>query len=122
MLAISEISNVFDQYTNYSTPYPPINGILQLTDSHRKQICQIRNDLQHKLENYYCDTNENCCNTQTLLDFLNNCKNCESDLINYSEYKKILEASEECSETQAKFYNFLENVCISIASDELSKM
>ena len=120
--ALDEISNVFDQYTQFSTPYPPVKGILQLTDEQRDQICLIKTNLKNKIEKYYCDSNETCCKTDIILEFLKSCKHCDSDTINYDKYKKSIENKSDCEQIKSEFCKFLENTCIDIAASTMSKM
>lgn len=119
---LNEITSVFDQYSDKSTPYPPINGILQMTTEQKEMICSITNNLKAELENYYCDTNENCCTSQTILDFLEECKSCDSTTINYAKFNELKKIGKDCNESQSKFYNFLENVCIDLAKKKISNL
>tara|TARA_B100002019_G_scaffold255170_1_gene237676 strand:+ start:746 stop:1162 length:417 start_codon:yes stop_codon:yes gene_type:complete len=121
-VALQEITNVFDQYSDKSTPYPPISGILQMSVEQKEMICSITNELKIKLENYYCDANENCCNTQTILKFLSECKMCDSDTITYSKYNELKQLGVDCNESNSKFYNFLQNVCIELAERKISNL
>lgn len=120
--ALDEISRVFDQYTNVSTPYPPVNGILQITDEHRDQICLIQTNLKNKIEKYYCDSHETCCKPDTLLDYLNRCKHNECDVLKYDQYVKSIKESTDCNEVKSEFCNFLENVCIDLASTKINNL
>jgi hypothetical protein len=120
--ALGEISKVFDQYTNRSTPYPPVNGILQITDEHREHICLIQTNLKNKIEKYYCDSNETCCRPETILNYLNELKHCNSDVVDYDQYINSIETLSDCNEIKSEFCNFLENTCVGIIVDCLNKM
>lgn len=120
--AIAEISKVFDQYTNHSTPYPPVSGILQLSDEHRNQICLVQSKLKNKIKNYYCSSNENCCNSDTILKYLQQFKHCELNILNYNQYIKNINSSEDPNDRKKQFCNFLENVCIDLITTKIKDM
>tara|TARA_B100002019_G_scaffold255169_1_gene237672 strand:+ start:1375 stop:1791 length:417 start_codon:yes stop_codon:yes gene_type:complete len=115
-----EIETVFGQYTNFSTPYPPVYGILQLKSDDYAQICKISESLKQKIENYYCCENEQCCKADTILGFLRGLKIKKKEIIEYDEYIKLSNSGKIEKHIKKRYKNFLKNVCIEISIDKLS--
>lgn len=109
---ISEISEIFDAYTDVSSPFPPCNGILSMDEDSRKQINSIKTNIESKISSFYEQTGERCVRPDTMLEFLNDLEYSEDDIHDYPTYAMI--------GNETKYFNFLHNVCIQICKDKLS--
>jgi hypothetical protein len=117
-LGLNEISRVFDQYTKYASPYPPIAGILQISEKEREYIIKIKSNLKSKIENYYCKEDENCCRVEVIVNYLIESKHKLYDTMSYDSYIKNI----DCDMNVAHYYNFIENTCIDIFLTKLKEL
>lgn len=110
-----EISNVFNQYNEHTSPWPPVHGIKQITEYELEIINQVKKELLILLKDSYVQHSEKYKKISQISSLYESNKISKNEYVSYSEYIK----NKNNIEVIGKFKLFIKNVCISIILEKL---